>query len=466
MIPVTTFRDQNVAVFGLGESGRVSALALQAGGARVAAWDDNGDAVDAARAAGVTIEDLRSADWQGFAALVLAPGVPLTHPEPAWPAASARAAGIEIIGDIELFCRERRRFAPNAPLIAITGTNGKSTTTALIAHILRTAGRDVALGGNIGKAILSTEPPKVGRYHVIECSSFQIDLAPTLDPTVGVLLNLTPDHLDRHGTMAAYARIKERLVAQSATAVIGIDDAWCRSIADRVALLGKPVVQVSALRSVHDGIYAKGTDIRSASHGLSDHVASLAGIATLRGVHNAQNAAAAIAAVRAVGVPVAEIAAGLVSFAGLPHRMEEVGRRGRVTFVNDSKATNADSVAKAFAVESHVYWIAGGRPKEGGIESLRPFFPKIVKAYLIGEAANDFARTLGDDVQYALSGTLQAAVAAASADAAEDPRGDPVVLLSPACASYDQFRNFEQRGDVFRALVRQLNGVSSQGEAA
>src|SRR5690606_4852156 len=194
--------------------------------------------------------------------------------------------------------------------------------------------------------------------------------------------------------------------------------------------------------------------------------ADLAGIATLRGAHNAQNAAAAVAALRSVGLTDAEIAPGLASFPGLPHRMEEVGRRGRVLFINDSKATNADSVAKALAVFSRVYWIAGGRPKEGGITSLAPFFSRIVKAYLIGEAAPAFAATLGDAVQFTIAGTLQAAVAAAAADAADDERGDPVVLLSPACASYDQFRNFERRGDVFRALVRELSGVSSQGEAA
>ena len=466
MIPVTTFRGRNVAVFGLGGSGRATALALQEGGAVVSAWDDNTDAVAAAREAGIAIADLRSADWQGFAALVLAPGVPLTHPEPAWPVASARAAGIEVIGDIELFCRERREHAPAAPFIAITGTNGKSTTTALIAHILKAAGREVELGGNIGTAILSTEPPRAGRYHVVECSSFQIDLAPGIDPTVGVLLNLTPDHLDRHGTMAAYARIKERLVAQSDTAVIAVDDEWCQAIAGRVAGRGTTVVRISARRKPADGVYAGGGKVFSVYRGLADEVADLAGIATLRGAHNAQNAAAAVAALRSVGLTDAEIAPGLASFPGLPHRMEEVGRRGRVLFINDSKATNADSVAKALAVFSRVYWIAGGRPKEGGITSLAPFFSRIVKAYLIGEAAPAFAATLGDAVQFTIAGTLQAAVAAAAADAADDERGDPVVLLSPACASYDQFRNFERRGDVFRALVRELSGVSSQGEAA
>jgi UDP-N-acetylmuramoylalanine--D-glutamate ligase len=466
MIPVTTFAGRNVAVFGLGESGRATALALAAGGAEVAAWDDSPDAVAAARSAGIRVTDLRIADWQGFAALVLAPGVPLTHPEPAWPVVSARAAGIEIVGDIELFCRERRRHVPDAPFVAVTGTNGKSTTTALIAHLLAVAGRDVALGGNIGKPILSLEPPRTGRYHVIECSSFQIDLAPTLDPSVGVLLNITPDHLDRHGTMTAYARIKERLVASSATAVIAVDDTWSQSIADRVAARGTRVVRVSSRRPLAAGVYAEGSGIVAATDGAARKVASLAGVATLRGAHNAQNAVAAVAVAETLGLRDEEIAAGLASFAGLPHRLEEVGRRDRVTFVNDSKATNADAAAKALAVLSRIYWIAGGRAKEGGIESLRPFFPRIAKAYLIGEAAKDFAATLGEDVPHLICGTLQAAVAEAAADAAEDADRDPVVLLSPACASYDQFQNFERRGDAFRALVLQLNGITIEGEAA
>jgi UDP-N-acetylmuramoylalanine--D-glutamate ligase len=466
MIPVTSFRGQNVAVFGLGDSGRATVEALAAGGATVAAFDDNPATVAAAKNAGWPIEDLRIADWQGFAALVLAPGVPLTHPKPAWPVVSARAAGIEVIGDIELFCRERKRNVPNAPFVAITGTNGKSTTTALIAHILSATGREVELGGNIGKPVLSLEPPRTGSYHVIECSSFQIDLAPSLDPSIGVLLNLTPDHLDRHGTMAAYARIKERLVAQADIAVIAVDDEWCQSIADRLARSGKTVVRVSARRPLADGVYAEGADLFVAANGASGKIATLAGVGTLRGSHNAQNAAAAIAVARAAGLSDAEIVGALRSFPGLPHRFEEVGRRDRVVFINDSKATNADATAKALAILSRIYWIAGGKPKEGGISRLAPFFPRIVKAYLIGEAARQFSETLGDQVKHVICGTLQNAVNAAAADAADDPRGEPAVLLSPACASYDQFKNFEQRGDAFRTLVRQLNGVTSQGEAA
>lgn len=466
MIPVTSFAGKRVAVFGLGGSGRVTAAALVAGGAEVAAWDDKAQSVAEAEAAGIPVMDLGKADWKKFAALVLSPGVPLTHPEPHWTAKRAREAGIEIIGDIELFCRERRRNVPNAPFVAITGTNGKSTTTALIAHLLQQAGRDVQLGGNIGRAILSLDPPRMGRYHVIECSSFQIDLAPSINPSVGVLLNVTPDHLDRHGTMERYAAIKERLVAAAVAPVIAVDDDYTQAIADRLERTSRRVIRVSARRPLADGVYAAGSDLILAENGASKPYASLAGIASLRGNHNAQNAAAAVAAVRRLGLEDDEIRRGLATFAGLPHRMEEVARRGKVLFINDSKATNADAAEKALASFERIYWIAGGRPKEGGIASLGDYFPKIAKAYLIGEAANDFADTLGTRVPHEIAVTLPLAVASAARDAANDGAPESVVLLSPACASYDQFQNFERRGDAFRTLVLSLDGISRRGEAA
>src|SRR5437763_1689492 len=328
MTPVTTFAGKTVAVFGLGRSGLATCRALLAGGAAVVAADDTARSREAAAAAGFRVEDLKDADWSRFAALVLAPGVPLTHPEPHWTVAKARAAGVEIIGDIELFCRERAKSCPEAPFVAITGTNGKSTTTALIAHILRAAGRDAQMGGNIGTAILDLEPPAKDRIHVIEMSSFQIELTPSLIPSLGVLLNISP------------------------------------------------------------------------------------------------------------------------------------GRLGHTLFINDSKATNADSAATALAAFARdIYWILGGKPKEGGIASLERFFPRIAGAYLIGEASEEFAVTLDGKVGFARCGTLDAALAAATRDAAASDAAEPVVLLSPACASYDQFRNFEVRGDAFRALVAALPGI-------
>ena len=244
MIPVTIFRDRKVALFGLGASGLASASALLAGGADVVAFDDDAKKIAQANAAGIPTRDLREIDWSGIAALVLTPGVPLTHPAPHWTVGLARNAAVEVIGDIELYCRERRSLAPQAPFVAITGTNGKSTTTALTAHVLASAGYDAQLGGNIGTAILSLGPPASGRAHVIECSSYQIDLATSLDPSVGILLNVSEDHLDRHGTLANYAAIKERLVAgvpEGGTAVIGVDDNWCQASADRLERMGQNV---------------------------------------------------------------------------------------------------------------------------------------------------------------------------------------------------------------------------------
>jgi UDP-N-acetylmuramoylalanine--D-glutamate ligase len=463
VIPITTFAGKKVAVFGLGGSGLVSASSLLAGGADVVGYDDNEQSVAKANAAGIPTADLRKADWSRIAALVLAPGVPLTHPTPHWIVRLAQQAAVPVIGDIELFCRERANVAPGAPFVAITGTNGKSTTTALVAHLAASAGMDAQMGGNIGTAILSLAPPQASliqplRVHVIECSSYQIDLAPSLDPSVGILINLSEDHLDRHGTMEHYAAVKERLVAgvpPQGTAVVGVDDEWCREIASRIALTGKQVVRISVRRRLNDGLYVDRHRITRGTVAIAD----LSGIGSLRGLHNAQNAACATAAALALGIEPAVIQAGLRSFPGLAHRMEEVGRRGHVLFVNDSKATNADSAAQALACFNDIFWIAGGQPKSGGIESLRKFFPRIRKAYLIGEAADEFATTLNGAVLYEIDGTLDNALGAAARDAEAANLPEPVVLLSPACASFDQYRNFEVRGDAFREMVRKLLGL-------
>lgn len=467
MIPVTTFAGKKVAVFGLGGSGLASASALLAGGADVIAFDDDAGSVAKANAAGIPTADLRRADWSRIAALVLAPGVPLTHPAPHWSVLLAQKAGIEVIGDIELFCRERRRLAREAPFVAVTGTNGKSTTAALVAHLAASAGMDAQLGGNIGTAILSLAPPRARlaqplRVHVIECSSYQIDLAPTLDPSIGILINLSADHLDRHGTMEHYAAVKERLVAgvpKDGTAIVGVDDEWCAGVADRLARSGTRVVRISVRRNLSTGLYTEARRIMRADGAGATAIADLSGIGSLRGLHNAQNAACAAAAALALGLEPPAIQAGLRSFPGLAHRMEEVGRRGSVLFVNDSKATNADSAAQALACFADIFWIAGGKPKTGGIESLRTFFPRIRKAYLIGEAADEFAATLGPNVPHEIAGTLDKALAAAARDAAVAAVPEPVVLFSPACASFDQYRNFEVRGDAFRDLVRALPGL-------
>ena len=463
MIPITAFAGKKVAVFGLRASGLASASALLAGGADVVGFDDEAEKVAEAAAAGIPTADFRHIDWSRIAALLLAPGVPLTHPAPHWVVGLARNAAVEVIGDIELYCRERRMIAPDAPFIAITGTNGKSTTAALTAHLFKVAGYETELGGNIGTAILSLQPPAPGRVHVIECSSFQIDLSPTLDPSVGILLNVSEDHLDRHGTLREYAAIKERLVAgvqRDGTAIVGVDDNWCQAIADRIERAGKRIVRVSVRRPLPDGLYIEGDRVMRASGATAQPVVQIGGIGSLRGAHNAQNAACATAAALALGVAPEVIQQGLVSFPGLAHRMEQVGRKGDVLFVNDSKATNADAAARALASFSDIFWIAGGKPKSGGINPLSGYFPRIAKAYLIGEAAGEFAGTLQGKVPFVVAGTLDRAVELAAADAAASGRGEPVVLLSPACASYDQFRNFELRGAAFREAVMKIDGVA------
>ncbi|MBI1980544.1 MAG: UDP-N-acetylmuramoyl-L-alanine--D-glutamate ligase [Methylocystis sp.] len=455
MTPVETFKGK-----------RATARALIAGGAQVSVWDDGEAGRLKAVAQGVALDDLAAAEWSGFDALILSPGVPLTHPEPHWVVQAARAAGVEIIGDVELFCREREARAGGSPFIAITGTNGKSTTTALIAHILREAGRDVQLGGNIGVPILDLEPPSDERIHVIECSSFQIDLAPSLAPTIGVLINITPDHIDRHGTIENYAAIKERLVAAAEVALVGVDDAYCHAVGARLAEAASPekrVVPVSAKRALDWGFYVEDRNVYFRERGHppdeAELVGALEGARALRGAHNAQNAAFAAAAAWECGLDDDEIANGLLSFPGLPHRMEEVGRIERALFVNDSKATNADAAEKALTSYTDIYWILGGRSKEGGVEPLRPHFSRIRKAYLIGEATDDFARTLEGALPFERCGTLDVATTRAALDALGEGVAEPVVLLSPACASYDQFANFEARGDAFRGLVEGLPAV-------
>lgn len=472
MIPVTIFAGRNVAVLGLGVSGLAVARSLKAGGAKPVLWDDKEAARGEAGKQGFIVRDLSDADWSGFAALVLAPGIPLTHPAPHWSVLRARDAGIEVIGDIELFFRERARAPQPGRVIVITGTNGKSTTTALTAHLLTSAGRRVALGGNIGKAVLELEPFAADLTYVIELSSFQIELAHSLAPDAAALLNITPDHLDRHGTVENYARLKASIFAHLAaggTAVVGIDDAPSRGIAD--GLKGPfAVKRVSVGHPVDTGVYAIDGVLHEMEQGGELARLDLAGIGSLRGAHNWQNAAFAYALVRSQGLAPAAIMQGLKRFAGLAHRMEQVARRGKVLFVNDSKATNADAAGKALASFTDIYWIIGGRPKEGGLAGLEPFFPRIARAYLIGEAAGAFARQLGGNVDHLHCETLDRAIEAAAADAARSAAGEPVVLLSPACASYDQFANFEKRGEAFRTIVMALQGAEpvkpEQGKAA
>jgi UDP-N-acetylmuramoylalanine--D-glutamate ligase len=449
VIPVTAYAGRKVAVFGMGASGRATVRALLAGGATVLADDDNRAALDDMPAA-----DLRTTPFDGIAALVLSPGVPLTHPAPHWAAAKARAAGVPVIGDIELFLRA----TPHAKLVAITGTNGKSTTTALIGHVLQGGGKRVAVGGNLGTPVLALDALGSDGIYVIELSSFQIDLTPSLSPDVGVLLNITPDHLDRHGGMDGYIAVKARMFAKSraaATAVVGVDDAPSRAVLAGLDPHWRRT-PISAMGPIAGGIYYQDGRLIDMSDGAPQIVLAMAEAQALPGRHNGQNAAAACAAARALGLDHGRIADGIRSFPGLAHRLERVGEDAGVLYVNDSKATNADAAAKALDAYETIYWIAGGIPKEGGIATLAPWFPRIARAYLIGEAAASFGQTLAGNVPVVMAGDLAAALIRADADARAEGRRGAVVLLSPACASFDQFANFAARGDAFRSLVQDL----------
>lgn len=458
MIDVFPFSGIPVAVLGLGKSGLVAARALRESGADVRAWDDSEDKRTAAATEGIPVVDLRSADWSDIPSLVISPGIPHSFPKPHPVAARAKEANVEIISDIELLARAQRE----ASFIGITGTNGKSTTTALLGHVLKEAGRTVAVGGNIGTAALSLPALGQGGLYVLEMSSYQLEITFSITFDVAVLLNITPDHLDRHGGMDGYIAAKRRIFHRQTaprTAVIGVDDDHCQAIWQELVNAGDQIiVPVSSTRRLLEGVYAADGWLLDSTGGKPERVVALDALPTLPGAHNWQNAAAAYAAARAIGVDAERIAAALKTYPGLPHRQERVGEIDGVLFVNDSKATNADAAEKALGCYEHIYWIAGGRAKEGGISSLTPYFDRIRHAYLIGEAAESFSQTLEGRVPYTLTRELKAAVESAFADAVREGHRGAVVLLSPACASFDQFRDFEARGDSFRALVGALQG--------
>ncbi|MEE9301258.1 MAG: UDP-N-acetylmuramoyl-L-alanine--D-glutamate ligase [Alphaproteobacteria bacterium] len=465
MVPVASYAKQKVVVFGLGKSGLSAARALGAGGAAVKAWDDASERRDAAKAEGVPLDDPLALDWSKVAALVLSPGVPFTHPEPHPVVRRAVAAGVKILPEVELL----QSAMPDAFYVGVTGTNGKSTTTALIGHLLNRQGYEVQVGGNIGTPALDLEPFAGRGTYVLELSSYQLDLARSLAFDVAVLLNVTPDHLDRHGDMSGYITAKRKIFRfrrPDGTAIIGVDDEYTRSVYEDLLARGDcRVLAISTTDSVADGVYVSDGLLHEAKDGGAAPVVNLAPAKGLPGQHNWQNAAAAFAAATALGVPSASAGGALISFPGLAHRIERIATIEGIAFVNDSKATNADAAAKALACFDHIYWIVGGRAKPGGVSGLEPLYPRIAHALLIGEAADEIAKTLEGNLPYRRCGTLDRAVAEAYALARAGRRPDPVVLLSPACASFDQFENFEARGEAFRREVQELEAAGGHGHS-
>ncbi len=456
MIDCSAMAGKTVAVMGLGKSGLPTARALAASGARVLAWDDDAKKRTEAAAAGIAVGDLQSFDWTRADALVLSPGIPHRFPKPHPVAAAARAADVQIIGDVDLLGRAQR----DAAYVGITGTNGKSTTTALVGHVLRRAGRKTEIGGNIGTPALSLDALGRDGIYVLEMSSYQLELTFSIAFDVAVLLNVTPDHLDRHGGMDGYIQAKRRIFAgqdASQTAVIGIDDDHCRRIHDDLKLEGgRTVLPISSEIVVKGGVYAPEGVLIDDTEGAAREALDLRQVATLPGRHNWQNAAAAYAAARAVGISPPAIAEGIRTYPGLAHRQELAGTIRGIRFVNDSKATNADAAAKALASYDQIYWIAGGKPKDGPLDLLHPFFKNVRQGFLIGEASPRFARELDGLIPLQECGDLSTALEHAYAAALRDKATNAVVLLSPACASFDQFTDFEARGDAFRRLVAAL----------
>jgi UDP-N-acetylmuramoylalanine--D-glutamate ligase len=465
MIDLSFLRGASYIVLGLARSGLTTVRALMAAGVECAAWDDNAQTRKAAAAAGVKLADPDRIDWARVTALVISPGIPSHLPRPHALAAAARTAGRPIICDIELLAQAE----PKARFVAVTGTNGKSTTTALIGHILQSAGWPSQVGGNIGRGALDLEPLGLGGVYVLEMSSYQLELVETFRANVAVWLNITPDHLDRHGDMAGYVAAKQHVFDRQATrdcAIIGIDDSYSIDIY-RWLTRRRLAEDIAVIPLALNRVIAGGVNFRAGM--LVDgegYRVDFADVATLPGDHNAQNAAAAWSAVRWLGVPRDQAAAALRTYPGLPHRQEQVASVGDVIYVNDSKATNADATARALSSYRDIYWILGGQAKEGGVTPLAPYFDRVRHAFLIGEAADLFEGQLAGKVASSRCGDLQSALKAAHATAQAEARGGAVVLLSPACASWDQWKSYEHRGDAFREMARALPGARVLGRAA
>jgi UDP-N-acetylmuramoylalanine--D-glutamate ligase len=458
LIDVFAFNGYPISVFGLGRSGLSAAKALHESGAKVWAWDDNQEIRQLASDIGIPLVNLYTCDWELCQTLVLSPGIPHTFPEPHPIAAKARDAKVEIICDIELLARSQRL----SNYIGITGTNGKSTTTALIGHILLITGKQAEIGGNFGIPVLDLEPLGEADLYVLEMSSYQLERTVSLTYDFAVLLNISLDHLERHGGMEGYIKAKKSIFHRQTyprTAVIGVDDSFCETIyADLKAEGDQAVVPISGSKKVNGGVYVIDGVLIDDTDGQKIPVVDLNNIPSLLGVHNWQNAAAAYAVTKAVGVQPHAIMACLQSYPGLVHRQEAVEIVDGVSFVNDSKATNANATAKALDCYENIYWIVGGLIKDGGLEELADHLLDVRHAFLIGQSALEFAKFLDGKLPFTIAEDMETATAKAYEMAKQAGEVKPVVLLSPACASFDQFANFEERGYTFKSFIEKLSG--------
>jgi len=458
MIDLSGYQGKTIGVLGLGRSGLSAARALNRFGAEVWAWDDDEGARLRAAGEGLALVEFAGRDLSAVDALVLSPGIPHTHPAPHPIVDALKRAGTPVIGDIELLART----CPEAAYVGVTGTNGKSTTTALIAHVLETAGCHVGVGGNLGTPALELDALDGEGTYVLEMSSYQLEITPSLACDVAVFLNVSADHLDRHGGMDGYVAAKKRIFKNyrdGQVAVVGIDDPIAAGIHAELSASGeRRVIAVSGYQKTPGGVYIEDGYLIDDLDGEAVRRCYVADIISLPGVHNGQNAAAAFAAVRARGIEPAKAVSGIRSYPGLAHRQEAVSLVDGVLYVNDSKATNIDATSRALACYDTVFLIAGGRSKGDEIDALHSHLARVREAFLIGEAAEVFGASLEGRVPWTNCGDLEMATKSARLRALESAEQRPVVLLSPACASFDQFDNFEARGDAFKRLVHNLPG--------
>lgn len=459
MIDVFPFSGFPVGVLGLGRSGLATALALQESNAEVYAWDDDPKARSVAQNEGIHLVDLYSCDWSQLTSLIVSPGVPIDYPVIHPLVAKAREVNCEVIGDIELLVRTQRWCG----FIGITGTNGKSTTTALLGHIMQLAGREAEVGGNLGIPVLSLDPLGAEGTYILEMSSYQLELTPSATFDVALLLNISSDHLERHGGIEGYVQAKRRIFQRQTkprTAILGVDDQICEEIYSHLRAADEQIViPISGSKPIKNGVYAVDGILYDCIDGIEKPVCNLYENPSLLGSHNGQNAAAAFAAAKTAGVAPHAIMACLKSYPGLVHRQEAVSIVDGVAYVNDSKATNDEAAAKAISCFDNIYWILGGRPKEVCLTACVPHLHRVKHVYLIGEAADEFSNIFDGRVPFTISGDLATAVKAAHNQAKIQASLKPVVLLSPACASFDQYQNFEERGNAFKNFVNALPGT-------